>query len=133
MSRRILIVDDHPGTAESIALLLRSDGNEVQTASDGLEGIALAEKFLPDFVLLDIRMPHLDGCEAARRIRQQPWGRDMVLIAFTAGSQREAHRLCREAGFNAHLIKPASPAEISRLFGSMATNGQHLASFRSRV
>lgn len=118
--RRILIVDDYPGTAEGLAHLLRSDGDDVQTASDALEGIALAERFLPHFVLLDIRMPNIDGYEAARRIRQQPWGRDMLLIAFTAGAQREDQRLCREAGFNAHLIKPVSPSEVSRLLGNMS-------------
>jgi CheY-like chemotaxis protein len=120
MSRRILIVDDYPGTAESLARLLRLNGDDVQAASDALEGIALAEQFLPDFVLLDIRMPTVDGYEAAKRIRRQPWGRDMVLIAFTAGSQREEQRRCREAGFNAQLIKPVSPTEISRLLGNMS-------------
>lgn len=125
MSRRILIVDDYPDTAESLARLLRSYGDEVQTAVDGLQGIALAEKFLPECVLLDIRMPNLNGYEAAKRIRQQPWGRDMVLIAFTAGSQREDQRLCREAGFNAHLIKPVSPTDIVTLLANISQNGQH--------
>jgi CheY-like chemotaxis protein len=69
-------------------------------------------------------MPNLNGYEAAKRIRQQPWGRDMVLIAFTAASQREDQRLCREAGFNAHLIKPVSPTDISTLLANIAQNGQ---------
>jgi CheY-like chemotaxis protein len=125
MSRRILIVDDYPDAAESLARLLRSYGDDVQTASDGLEGIAIAETFRPEFVLLDIRMPNLDGYEAARRIRQQPWGRDMVLIAFTAGSQRDEQRLCREAGFNGHLIKPISLTDISTLLANISQNRQH--------
>jgi CheY-like chemotaxis protein len=125
MSRRILIVDDYPDAAESLARLLRSYGDDVQTARDGLEGIAIAETFRPKFVLLDIRMPNLDGYEAAKRIRQQPWGRDMVLIAFTAGSQRDEQRLCREAGFNGHLIKPISPTDISTLLANISQNGQH--------
>jgi CheY-like chemotaxis protein len=124
MSRRILIVDDYPDTAESLARLLRSDGDDVQTANDALEGIALAEKFLPEFILLDIRMPSLNGYEAAKRIRREPWGRDVVLIAFTAGSPREEQRLCREAGFNAHLFKPVSPGDVSRLLASIPRNGQ---------
>ena len=125
MSRRILIVDDYPGTAESLAMLLRSNGDDVQTAGDAVEGIALAETFKPEFILLDIRMPDVDGYEAAKRIRQQPWGRDMVLIAFTAGSQREEQRRCREAGFDAHLIKPVSLIEISCLLGNMSRETQH--------
>lgn len=124
MSRRILIADDYADTAESLARWLRSSGDDVQTAIDGLQAIALAEKFRPEFVLLDIRMPNLNGYEAAKRIRQQPWGRDMVLIAFTAGSQREEQRLCREAGFDAHLIKPASPTDISRVLINISPNGQ---------
>ena len=124
MSRRILIADDYAGTAENLARWLRSYGDDVQTAIDGLQAIALAEKFRPEFVLLDICMPNLNGYEAAKRIRQQPWGRDIVLIAFTAGSQREEERLCREAGFDAHLIKPASPNDISRLLANISANGQ---------
>ena len=124
MTRRILIADDYADTAESLALLLRSSGDDVKTAIDGLQAIALAEKFRPEFVLLDIRMPNLNGYETAKRIRQQPWGRHMVLIAFTAGSKREAERLCREAGFDAHLIKPASPTDISRLLANISPNGQ---------
>jgi CheY-like chemotaxis protein len=124
MSRRILIADDYAGTAENLARLLRSYGDDVQTAIDGLQAIALAEKFRPEFVLLDICMPNLNGYEAAKRIRQQPWGRDIVLIAFTAGSQREEERLCREAGFDAHLIKPASPTDISHLLANISANGQ---------
>ena len=124
MSRRILIADGYAGTAENLARWLRSYGDDVQTAIDGLQAIALAEKFRPEFVLLDICMPNLNGYEAAKRIRQQPWGRDIVLIAFTAGSQREEERLCREAGFDAHLIKPASPNDISRLLANISANGQ---------
>jgi CheY-like chemotaxis protein len=89
MSRRILIVDDYADTAESLARILSSYGDEVRTANDGLTAIAVAEKFLPHVILLDIRMPNLDGYEAAKRIRQQTWGREMVLIAFTASGQRD--------------------------------------------
>jgi CheY-like chemotaxis protein len=118
-------VDDFRDAAENLARLLRLYGDDVQTANDGLQGIALAEEFLPEFVLLDIRMPNLNGYEAAKRIRKQPWGRDMVLIAFTAGSEREEQRLCREAGFNAHLIKPVSPTAISALLANISQHRQH--------
>jgi two-component system CheB/CheR fusion protein len=118
-------VDDYPDTAESLARFFRGYGDEVQTANDGLQGIAIAEDFRPEFILLDIRMPNLNGYETARRIREQSWGREMVLIAFTACSQAEDRRLCREAGFDAHLVKPVSPNDISTLLANFSQNGQH--------
>jgi CheY-like chemotaxis protein len=113
-----------PDAAESLARLLRSYGDDVRTASDGLQGIAIAEISQPEFVLLDIRMPNLDGYETAKRIRQQPWGRDMVLLAFTAGSQWHEERLCPGAALNGHLIKPISPTDITTLLGNISQNAQ---------
>ena len=117
-------MDDYPDTAESLAQWLRTFGDDVRTANDGLQGITLAEKFRPEFVLLDILMPNLNGYETAKRIRQQPWGQNVVLIAFSALSTGEEQRLLREAGFNAHLIKPVSPADISALLANISQNGQ---------
>ncbi len=81
-------------------------GNEVRTAGDGQEAVEVAEAFRPDVVLLDIGMPRLDGYGAARRIREQPWGRDRVLVALTGWGQEEDKRQSREAGFDAHMTKP---------------------------
>src|SRR5262245_66461383 len=73
--RRILVVDDYPSAAESLARRLKRFGNDVETALDGFEGIKRAEKFRPDIVLLDIGMPKLNGYKTAQRIREQPWGK----------------------------------------------------------
>jgi PAS domain S-box-containing protein len=104
--RRILIVDDNRDAADSLAVLLRMMGNEVHTAHDGLEAVGAAAAFKPDMVLLDISLPKLSGYEAARRIREQEGGKDMLLVALTGWSQEEDRRRSREAGFDHHMNKP---------------------------
>ena len=118
--RRILVVDDYPSAAESLARRLKRFGNEVETALDGFEGIKRAETFRPDIVLLDIGMPKLNGYKTAQRIREQPWGRDMVLIAFTGWGQEEDRQRTREAGFDAHLVKPVDYTKLSELLEKFA-------------
>jgi len=104
--RQILVVDDNVDSAESLALLLRMTGNETHTHHDGLAAIEAAERLRPDVALLDLGMPKLDGYEACRRIRAQPWGKDIRLVALTGWGQEEDRRRSREAGFDAHLVKP---------------------------
>ncbi len=106
VARRILVADDFPESANTLAKLLRLDGNEVQIAQDGIEALDAAEKFRPDVAVLDIAMPKLNGYDAARMIREQPWGKSMVLIALTGWGQQQDRRLTKEAGFDAHLTKP---------------------------
>src|SRR5207237_573927 len=89
---RILVVDDNRDAAASLGMLLRIMGNDVHTAHDGAEAVALADEFRPDVVLLDIGLPRLNGYEAARRIRQQPWVRGMAPIATTGWGQDPARR-----------------------------------------
>ena len=80
----------------------------------------MARAFAPDIAFLDIGMPALDGHETARRIRQQPWGKHMVLVALTGWGQSEDRRRSREAGFDHHLVKPADPAVVTRLIATLA-------------
>src|SRR4029453_13078795 len=77
--RRILVVDDNEDSEESLTVLLKLEGNETQTAYDGLEAVEAAATFRPDVILLDIGLPELNGFEAAQKIRNEPWGKDMVL------------------------------------------------------
>ena len=100
--RRILVVDDNRDAADSMALMLQLLDNEVRTAHDGLEAVELAETFRPQVVLMDVGMPRLDGYEATQRIREQPWGRDMVIIALTGWGQEGDRARSKEAGCNAH-------------------------------
>ena len=118
---RILIVDDASDVAESMGVLLDMLGYETRTACDGLAGLAAAAELRPDVALLDIGMPKMNGYELARRIREEAWGKDMVLIAVTGWGQEEDKRRSREAGFNHHLVKPLDPTALTKLLASMAT------------
>jgi PAS domain S-box-containing protein len=113
--RRILVVDDNRDGAGSLAEMLRVMGNDTQTAFDGEEAVALAEAFKPDVILMDIGMPRLNGYEACRRIREQPWGRTVVIVAQTGWGQEDDKRKSQEAGFNFHLVKPVDPAALEKL------------------
>ena len=118
MPRRVLIADDNLDAAESLQLWLEMAGHDVHVAHDGHAAVAAAESLQPEVVLLDLGMPGLSGLEAARSIRQTPWGQTMVLIALTGWGQEEDRRQTREAGFDHHLIKPVSPDEIEALVRS---------------
>jgi signal transduction histidine kinase/ActR/RegA family two-component response regulator len=104
--RRILVVDDNVDSAESLAVLLRLQGHEVEVAHDGATALAAAQTFRPQAVLLDIGLPGMDGYEVARRLRQQSVPAEMLLVAVTGYCQEEDRRRSQEAGFNAHLVKP---------------------------
>ncbi len=114
-ARRILVVDDNRDSADSLAMLLKLTGNETHTAYDGLEAVEAAATFQPDVVLLDIGLPKLNGYEAARKIREQPWGKNMVLVALTGWGQEEDRQKSKEAGFNAHMVKPVDLAALMKL------------------
>ena len=117
---RILIVDDSADCRDSLSAMLQLDGNEVRTAADGAAALEIAASFEPEIVLLDLRMPVMDGFEAARRLREAPHGKDAVLIAVTGWGQQEHRDLARFAGFDAHLTKPLDHVALSKFFGSLA-------------
>jgi len=118
-ARRILVVDDNRDAAGSLAMLLQIIGHETHTAHDGLEAVEAAERLRPDVVLLDIGLPQLNGFDAARRIREQPWGKTMVLVAVTGWGQEEDRRKSKDAGFDAHLVKPVDYGTLMKLLGSL--------------
>jgi PAS domain S-box-containing protein len=112
---RILIVDDNHDSVDSLAMLLEITGNEVATAYDGEQAVEVAEAVRPDVVLLDIGMPKLNGYDACRRIREQPWGEGMFIIALTGWGQEEDRRRTEEAGFNRHMVKPVDADILMKL------------------
>jgi CheY-like chemotaxis protein len=105
---RILIVDDNVDAAETLCLLMKSLGEqEVHTAISGEQALKTAPTLHPDIVLLDLMMPEMDGYEVARRMRLQPWGKDVFLVALSGLGQEHHRRRSMEAGFDRHVTKPA--------------------------
>jgi CheY-like chemotaxis protein len=121
------VVDDLKDSAESLSTLLRLMGNDVRSAQDGLEAVEAAAAFRPDLVLLDIGMPKLNGYEACRRIRELPFGSDMVLVAVTGWGQEDDRRKAKEAGFDLHMVKPVEPQAIEKLLRSLPARRRGLA------
>jgi CheY-like chemotaxis protein len=116
--RRVLVVDDNRDAAQSLGMLLRLLGTEVQVVYSGAEALQVVGKYLPDIVLLDIGMPGMDGYEVAKRIRQQSELRNVMLIALTGWGQEEDRHRSQLAGFDHHLIKPADVGALKTLFVS---------------
>jgi PAS domain S-box-containing protein len=117
---RILVVDDNRDAADSLTMLLELKGHDVHTAYDGLAAVEAAETSRPDVVLLDVGLPKMNGYEAARHIRQQPWGKPMTLVAVTGWGQEEDKRRAAEAGFDHHLTKPVDLAKVIALLHDAA-------------
>jgi PAS domain S-box-containing protein len=118
--RRILAVDDNRDAVDSLALMLKLMGHETRTVYDGLEAVQEAAAFLPEVVLLDIGLPKMNGFDTARHIREQPWGKDILLVAITGWGQDEDQRRALEAGFDYHLTKPVQAAALEKLLRDKA-------------
>ena len=117
--RRVLVVDDNQDSSETLALLLRLQGHEVEVANDGPAALAKAAAFRPMLILLDIGMPGMDGYEVARRLRQTPGLENTVLTAVTGWGQEEDRRRTAEAGFDHHLVKPVEPQTLGKLVADL--------------
>ena len=114
--RRILVVDDNPDAADSLAMLLRLDGHEVHTVYGPLEALEAADRLKPEVVFLDIGLPHMDGYEVARRLRANNGQRQLRLVALTGYGQQEDRARSEIAGFDEHLVKPVSPQALEQIF-----------------
>lgn len=120
---RILVADDLRDTADSVSAFLRSKGHEVATAYDGEEAVALADRLRPDVALLDVGMPRLSGHDVCRRLREQPWARDLVVIAITGWGRENDRLLTAEAGFDHHFVKPVDISTLERLIADTRARG----------
>ncbi len=120
MPRLILVIEDNDDARDALRTFLELDGYTVEVAEDGSQGLEIAHTKHPDVALIDIGLPGLDGYEVARRMRP-PGGDRPRLIALTGYSQPEDRRRASEAGFDAHLVKPVDPAELSRLLATPGT------------
>jgi CheY-like chemotaxis protein len=113
-SRRVLVVEDQRDSRETLAALLKLCGFDVETASDGFQGVQKALSWRPNAAVIDIGLPLLNGYDVARQIRALV--RDhILLIALTAYNQPEDRQRSFEAGFNFHVAKPADFEALQRL------------------
>jgi CheY-like chemotaxis protein len=121
----VLVVDDNVDSAESLAVLLRLYGHEVRLAHDGEAALKEARSFRPDVIFLDLSLPKIDGYEVARRLRLEPAMSGMTLVAMTGYGHEEERRRTREAGFQAHLVKPVNFDMLRELLSSLPANQSH--------
>ena len=105
--------------ANTLAMILKMEGHDIDTAYSGLEALERIEQFTPAIVLLDIGLPVIDGFEVARRIRALPHGRNVRLVAITGYGQEVDRARTREAGFAHHLVKPVDFADLERLLSQI--------------
>ena len=119
-SCRVLVVDDNEDSAESLAMLLEISGHAVWMAHDGPTALEATVNDQPDLVLLDIGLPGLDGFEVAKRIRQQPTLKDIVLVAMTGYGQATDRQRSQEAGFDHHLVKPVDFDELQNILATVS-------------
>jgi two-component system OmpR family response regulator len=118
----VLVVDDYPDAADTLADLLHLYGHRVTVARTAAEALAAAEGHPPDVVVLELRLPDLDGWHLARRLRSlAEWGgRRLLVIAATGCGMAEGRWRSAEAGVDLHLVKPADPALLTGLLARFA-------------
>jgi signal transduction histidine kinase len=117
---RVLIVDDNRDAAEMLAALLGAWGQRTELAFEGRAALDLGAGFEPHVVLLDLGMPHLDGYETARLIRNTDWGGQCLLVAVTGWGQPHDRDRSQAFGFDHHLVKPVAPAALRSLLEARA-------------
>lgn len=125
----VLVVEDNRDAREMLRAWLEELGHRVYTAVDGLEGLDLARTLHPDVALVDIGLPGLDGYQVAENLRATPEGRHALLVAITGYGRPEDSARAREAGFDAHLVKPVQPEQLARLIHTPPRPGPNEVSF----
>ena len=116
--RRILVVDDHLDTAESMAELLRTMGHEAQFAINGVAALAIAPRFKPEIVFVDLRLPDFDGCDLAGRLRREAGLRASQFFVITGKAGMEERDRAIQAGCEDLFLKPIDAALLDRLIGA---------------
>jgi CheY-like chemotaxis protein len=115
---KIVVADDNEDIALSLAMFLQLAGHDVWTAANGREALEIAERHLPDVMVLDIAMPELDGYKTAQLARLRPWAHALQLYAVSGFGQAKDKERARQAGFDHHLTKPVDPQDIERLIAT---------------
>jgi CheY-like chemotaxis protein len=112
MKKRILLAEDDPGTVDVMQTELACLGYEVIVAKNGMEAVTLAASQCPDLIVMDIRMPKMDGLEAATQIRQNPETRAIPIVAATAKAMPGDREKCLASGCNGYIAKPFTHREL---------------------
>jgi len=115
---RILVVDDNVDLAHGLAKLLQILGHQVQVAHDGPSGLDKAKQFNPEFILLDIGLPGMDGYQVAAHIRRDERTKDAVIVAISGYGEEEDRRRTKEAGFDHHLVKPIAWEDLIEILSN---------------
>lgn len=115
---RILVVDDNVDAADSLAMLLEIMNHEVLTANNGPDALVQAERFRPDVLFLDIGMPRMNGYEVARNLRENSWGKHILIAALTGWGQEQDRQRSKDAGIDHHLVKPVDADTLERMLAS---------------
>lgn len=117
---RVMVVDDDPDILELLKYNLKKEGYDVETADDGMKAVAMAKDFNPNLILLDIMMPHQDGVETCRQLREIPDLADAHITFLTARTEEYSEVAAFEAGADDYITKPIKPralmSRISALF-----------------
>lgn len=106
---KILLVDDEPDILEFIGYNLKKEGFEIETASNGIEGLKMAKIFRPDLVLLDVMMPQMDGMEMCTELRKLDSFKDILVVFLSARAEDFSQLAGYEAGANDYILKPIKP------------------------
>ncbi len=110
--KKILFIEDEPDQVRMISLRLEKSGYEVIASLEGAEGLKMAAKEKPDLILVDVVMPGMDGFEVCRRLRKDPWTKDIPIISTTAAGMDDVEQQCLEAGADGCVRKPYDSADL---------------------
>lgn len=116
---RLLVVDDNIDAGVVLGLLLDMEGHRTEVVHSGREAVEKARLGMPDMIFLDLGMPEMDGLETARHLRALPGGNDVFLVALTGWGQEKDRQQTKEAGFDAHLVKPVDNAALIEVLGRL--------------
>jgi len=112
MKKRILLVEDHPGTIEVMQQELEVLGYEVTLAENGVKAVEMATSESPDLIVMDIIMPKMDGLQAASQIRKNPKTKDIPILAATALARPGDREKCLEGGCDGYIAKPFTHKQL---------------------
>ena len=120
-SQRVLIIEDNRDAREMFRIMLELSGHEVLEAEEGVSGLEMLKSNPPDVAVIDVGLPGLNGYEVARRFREEPGSRSVVLVALTGYGTPEAQERSRKSGFNYHLIKPVNGEALEEIMREAAS------------